>query len=308
VLIAAAALDASLSRSGKAQEKVAPCPWLQAAAWVPHLDDGSVEFRLALAFASQWDEPAPRNDEFRNAESPRSAAARPALFLRPIRESTRGGLGWSGNPPVVTGLGWRRLTEVLSDLLARRCVEVVRRRSSDARSEQNGQVGVDVGFDWRVSAPLEAVVAFLEGRVDDARLEALIQACLLLDFSRPVQFPLTDGGASTVALPAYSLLAPFFCCRPLEIGGNSFILRPGAEWIPLLRSGHLGQRVSVLGDAIRRLRIAQLVPLLGRPDAVGSSLGNPERLVASLAFPISRWAATELLRRVASTKNDLITT
>ncbi len=308
VLVAAAALDAALSRSRNAQTKVSPCPWLPAAAWVPHLDDRSVEFQLALAFASQRDKPTRRDGQVHSAEGSGFATAKPALLLRPVRESNRGdGLRWSGNPPLVAGLGWRRTAEVLSELLARRCVEVLGRRSDDSNSPNGGLAGVDVAFDLRASVPLEAVVAYLECRVDDARLEALIHACLLLDYSRPFEFPAPGGRLTTVAPPAYALLAPFFHCRQLEIGGHSVTLRPGAEWVPRLKSGHPGQRASILSDAIRRLRVAQLVPLVGRPDVVGSSLVDPQRLLAALAFPISGWAATELLRRVASTRHDLVT-
>jgi hypothetical protein len=86
---------------------------------------------------------------------------------------------------------------------------------------------VQTAYRSRVPAPLEDVAGWLDGRLDEERLDKLVLALLLLDWRRAVGAAAIDR-ATVPALerpprPAWALLAPFFHGRP--VGGGAWAAR-----------------------------------------------------------------------------------
>jgi CRISPR-associated protein Csx17 len=310
VLVAAAEADMAVGQAASFRERAGlrPIGGLGAADWLPRLHDGSAELRVAAAIASQHDQ---------------DAALR--LLLRPVQPDERGRLGWTLGPPV-PGLGVAPLPAVLARALARRVLEVAgtarhaQRPGGDAAAPQatpGGQpdvarIGVQTAYRWRLPAPLEDVAAWLDGRLDEARLERLVRALLLLDWRGATGANPLTGSTAIPPLqrpphPAWALLAPFFHGRPAsppvhhhQAAGPdgqpaAVTLIPQASWPAQLAAGRVEPVVSA---ALRRLRIARLDPVIRDPAAVAAGVPG-ERLAAALLCPISSAAAAALLRRVA---------
>jgi len=300
VLIRAAELSGAVERSASVREKVAPLHLGQAEAWRVQLDDGSPEVQLAFAFASQ-----------RNRLSG-AAPDWPRQWLRGVVYDRRR-LAWSNRAPVVAGLGMRPVADVLADLLAARAASSIARQDlfdsggeSSVSSPVPGQVGVNVAFEFSTAAPVNSVSAYLNGEIDDSRFESLLSGCLLLDFGGARVTPFEEGEdpETVVVHPAFALLAPFFHGRPFTTGRASvFGLLPDRSWPARMRS-EVGV-ASVCGDAVHRLQVARLVPLVRSAGRLASGI-DPQRLAASLTFPLSRRCARELLSRVSSTREQLL--
>jgi CRISPR-associated protein Csx17 len=298
VLVALAELERAVALSSELRKVAAlPVAGLDSRHWVPALDDGSVEFRLALALASQRDRVTlPLSDRDRIAN-------RPACFLRSVQLSdtrpSRDGLrrlDWSTSSARVEGLGRRPLDDVLAAFLQLRIID-----SADVSPPESMlQVGVQPAFELRRPCPYEDVVAYVTGRVDDRRLGELIAACLMLDYSAAAGAAQPQPHARTsLPLPAHCLLAPFFHGRPLspalDNGQSGVRLRPDASWVSLLLARQVEE---VAQDALRRLRIARFTPLVTSASALARGVDG-RRLAASLCFPMSDFGARILLARVA---------
>jgi CRISPR-associated protein Csx17 len=160
------------------------------------------------------------------------------------------------------------------------------------------QAGAQPAFEFRHSCPYEDVVAYLEGRTDDGRLANLVAACEMLEFSDGVGAAQrhTDDRDSLLP-PAYCLLAPFFHGRPIAAGTAQagVALRPGPSWASLLAAGRVED---VVFDALRRLRVARLTPIVTSAAAMARG-ADGNRLAAALCFPVSAFGARMLLSRVA---------
>jgi len=311
VLVAASEAEFAVGRATSFRERarLGPVDGLDAADWLPRLHDGSAELRVAAAAASQHD---------------RVASLRP--LLRPVRRSQRGRLEWATSPPPVPGLGVAPLPSVLARALARRALEVAgtaeRPQPAGAGTERPGPadgdagqpraapgeqpgaglVGVQTAYRSRVPAPLEDVARWLDGRLDEERLERLVPALLLLDWRRAAGAAAIDPAAvpplERPPHPAWALLAPFFHGRPVSAhpGGQErpVTLTPEASWPAQLVAGRVEPVVTA---ALRRLRVARLDPAVRDPRAVAAGVPG-ERLAAALLCPISSLAAAALLRRV----------
>lgn len=300
VLRAAARLDRIVERSGSLRAKVDPLRVGPAGDWVEQLDDGSPELRLAVALTSQRDRRGSTGE------------ATPALMLRAVSPS-RGGrrLEWVDRVARVPGLGQRGLAPVLAALLEARTIECLTHRrplGQDGSTEQS-QGGVNTAYDFATPAVLGDLVAFLDGGLDDSRLEDLIAACLLLDYGPGglASFPQPEPDSATPIQPALALLAPFYCGHPIAVGGarRTATLTSDPGWPSMLNAGP-GQ-VGVFCQALQRLRVAELAPLQRNPERIVADV-DTQRLAATLTFPISRRGSAALLSLVACAPDQLIPT
>ena len=293
VLGAAADLETGVSRAPgfrKGPPDLRPIQGLAASAWVPHLNDGSSEFRVAVALASQHD----------------GGGACLRWLLRPVTPSRNTpGLVWSDAPAPVVGLGHRPIHEVLALAHARRSVGVRTSNSGSDTPSASGEgeagTGVQTAYRWRIAAPGIDVARFATGDLDEARLGEWLEALLLLDWAgEPVAvsewfIPSQDWGI--LAPTAWALLAPFFHGRPIPVSSDSAVnLRPEADWPGRLASGAV---LPVVDAALRRLRIARLKPALADPGILQRTGPPGPWLAATLLCPITTQAAATLVRRIA---------
>jgi CRISPR-associated protein Csx17 len=293
VLMAAADLETGVGRATvfhKGPPDLRPIQGLPASAWVPHLDDGSAEFRLAVSLASEHDG--------------RGACLR--WLLQPVTRSlSTPGLVWSEEPASVVGLGHRPIDEVLALAHARRSVEVG--TSSDGQDapltsgEHESGIGVQTAYRWRIAAPGIDVARFAAEELDDARLSEWLEALLLLDWTAQSvdvsRWGIPSRDELALAPMAWVLLAPFFHGWPIPVSRDTTVqLRPEADWPARLAGGAVGP---VLDAALRRLRIAHLDPALADVGILQRTGPPGPRLAAALLFPITTQDAAALIRRIA---------
>lgn len=292
VLTAAADLETGVGRATafrKGPPDLRPIQGLPASAWVPRLDDGSAEFRLAVSLASQHD----------------GEGACLRWLLQPVTRSRKtSGLVWSEAPAPVVGFGHRPIHEVLGLAHVRRSVEVGTSSDGQEAAPASGVgdagTGVQTAYRWRVAAPGRDVARFAAGDVDDARLGEWLGALLLLDWEAgPVDLSrwfILSRDWVALAPTAWVLLAPFFHGRPIPVSGNATVnLQPEADWLGRLASGAV---VPVVDAALRRLRIARLKPALADAGILGRTGPPGLRLAAALLSPITTQDAMALIRRI----------
>lgn len=251
LLVAVSAAEALCGRTerGRLDGSVPPLDWLAPDAWLPVLDDGSLELRLAASVALARDEHIVGN---------RLATVR--SLVRPIEVAARGKdpLGrvqWAREEAPVEGLGARPVLAVLADVLVAR---------SDAarvpdRERADGPIGIEPWFTFARSSGLGDAEALASGAVDLARLSALLQALLLLrpDFRVDHRWQMIEGPAGLLS-PSWRILAPFFTRHEVRFGGEVVRLRPATTWARELISGGLEQ---VLAAALLRWTLAGLPPV-----------------------------------------------
>lgn len=271
VLLAAARLEAAIGRSGSFRERsgVGPVSGLRAASWLPQLAwvDADVEVNLALGLAS-----------LRHRAESIGTLRR---LVGPVSLDPRGRVVWSGRPASVQGLGRRPTTAVLADALARRAVDVVQ----DARGQDDGeQVGLPPLFGTGLPVAVSDMADLVAGRVDEARLDDALAACLLLEWSGRETWSGGSGAGAQVP-PVATVVVPFF--TPAEHAGvpskkwrdrlRVTPLTAETQWPALLASGRLEP---VVQGALRRLRLAGLQPV---PAAASLVSGLGTELAARIA-------------------------
>lgn len=260
VLYELACAERVIARGNDPSERARrPVERLPARDWLPVLDDGTAEMRLAAAMASARD---------RNGASL-------ALLLRPVRLDRSGRrLEWRDGPPVVDGLGHRGVTAVLSSVLVRRAVDW------EPADDGRGPGETHLGFDFGRSAGVDDVAALVDGRIHEGRLDRLLQGLLLLSDWRDDNHAWTtaaEGPRRAPLAPALAVVGPCLSGQVLDRTGRDGFrieVRLGIEraWPALLGSGHVEE---VSSRALRRLRIAGLDPALRRvkaSDALGDRL------------------------------------
>lgn len=179
----------------------------------------------------------------------------------------------------------------------------------------------------RYTAPLGAIAAFIEGVLDDQRIEQLIWGLMLIDQSRDhkgaVHQQTGDTFATSLLPRAYAPLKLLFLPRPLvpeRSGGRvkwrlarladgrmeaGLIIRPEPRILPLLRAGRLGEACRI---AAQRLRVSGLSPIPGplpsgkiRDDdwsGCATDQRRASRLAAALLIPISSKSVNKLVHLV----------
>jgi CRISPR-associated protein Csx17 len=251
VLEALGGAEAALGAGGKRAEDRGLRPLSQAPAdeWLAAADDGSPELAAAAGLASLHD-------------------AQPGL--RPALRDYLHGTGLDER-------GRRSYAAEARSAVRRRGDAAGRLAALHARSHLDAaRAGTPLAFErgLRVSASVASTVA--TGTLDLDRVVRLAEGLSLLDFAHARWRP-TVAGAAPVD-PAFGLLALAWAgvpARPLE---------PRAGWAARLAAGRVED---VLREAVLRLRMAELPPLVA-PEDVAVAAPSGARLAAALLLRIRR--------------------
>ena len=249
--------------------EVGPVPYLDPE-WIDACDDGTAEFRIALALASiqGQDKVGPLRS---NLEPVTVSARKPA---------------WAERDKAVI---WS------SANLCRNLAAVLKRRMMDA--SRLGASGLPLAASYH--APLSDVVAFLDRRTDNRRIEELLWGAMLI---RPQAHWPSPRAAPEAALPiprAYALLKLLFLPENLAMrsqGGAGPPARPEPGILARLRAGHLHGATAI---AARRLHASGFAPMPGPGPDGRQRLADfpkdlsPQRLGAALLIPIQNVQALQ---------------
>lgn len=277
-LVEFAALEWTVSRNPRIADAVGgPIRPLGRERWGPELDDGTVEWRLAAALATQRD----RRRSARPTTSERRAATASVLF-RPVMlpETHRRRLEWDPRPSVSPS---GSVTNRLAAAVIARTVLCADRAAGDTTVLTVGSGGL-AAFDYAQRVRWADVDAFLNFEVDDRRLNQLLSAAALLDGPPRIEWP--QKGHLVVADPARAVLGGFYHSQPVVTPatdenpeGPKVLLLPGRSWPQKL---HAGRTEDVFREALVRLRAAGFEPAV-RADWI--RVPSPNRLLASLLIP-----------------------
>lgn len=262
--------------------------------WIKAADDGSPEFRLARALASLDDAEGKIGPLRANLE-----AVDWKMCYRAWAEKDRAVVWNAGD--LATNLG-----------------NVLQRRVMDGQCA--GCRALPLASNSMV--PLETIAAFLEGDLDDQRIEVLLWGLALIEQRSGPNIGHPIWTEETNDLPihrTYALLKLLFLPRPLvgepyrgEIrwrlareGEAGITIRPEPRILPLLRAGRLGEACRI---AAQRLRVSGLPPIpRALPDgrtrdyAWSEFVSDPrraQRLAASLLIPIDSASVNRLVHLV----------
>jgi CRISPR-associated protein Csx17 len=278
--------------------------------WLTACYDGSPEFRLARAVAS--------------IQSPASGKVpRLRAYLEPV-EPVRRGWAWIGSDQAKRASrspqDRPRWSVVWSGSgLTRNFGAVLTRRLLDA--ERAGEELLPLFSPQPAS--LFDIARFLEGNTDDSRLEDLLWGCTLAGPAVVEQDEEDVADDSGVLPRVYALLKLTVLPGRIDwkdgpsgtvlrhtrhADADGEIVRPDAAMFSRLRAGDVAGACEI---AVRRLRATGFTPLPGsnadgsRRDVFREFTGPPDRLLASLLFPITDDAVNTLaqmvLRRPANT-------
>jgi len=281
ILEAVAAAEQAVARATafRGRSGLGPLPWMDPDRWLPLLDDGTAELRLAGSLALAHD------TDGSNLRS----------MTQPIRLDGRSRRpAWSDAPSRVEGLGRRPIASVLADCL------MWRARNAATDRHSSGPVGVEPAFTYGPAPKAGDVAALAAGAVDVDRLDRLLRALLILRPGQTRHRWQQAGEMSVVEPPLWSLLAPFFARTPLQVGEVTVELRAQPEWPALLVANRAGE---VATQALRRLRMARLQPVatsaarLASVAAPDTGAASAVRLAAALMCHPGRAAAQEALQR-----------
>lgn len=246
VLISLAQAESNVGRTERARREnlLRPVHPLAPDDWLPVIDDGSAELRLAAALAVAVD---------RRVSSARAGSLR--TLLRPVvpvpsRSDRFAGVEWTPEEAPVPGLGERPLAEVLADaLIARSEMGVAAPDGSSRRGRSRGEA--EPWFDasvWPRGGDCELLAG---GGVDVERLGRLLSGLLLLA-PRPQDVPLlwrADGDQIPEPVPAWRILVPFFARIRIDAESGPLSLRAAPTWARRLASGNVA---GVLAEALIR--------------------------------------------------------
>lgn len=311
-LTALGGLVAWLTTSREALGSSVPPPPLSSE-WIRQADDGSPEFRVAVALASIGLPPA---GHAANIASTQSMIAPPmAAHLAPIDESRffhRGRLSqrraWAtgDTPPTVVWGGGNLVSNVVA-VLERRLVEASIRGLADKPL---------AAATW---AQLSDVAAFLLGDFDDSRCAALLAG---LVWAKPGRLRSAQPVEGRQAVPfAYAALKPIFTPNSTLQEAEALPEQTGIPVPPgivaSLRSGAGSSDGHATNTAVRmalaRARASglqspfDLVQFASRGTRQGSLIGTgiaADRLAAALLVPIGTGALNSLIRRAYPKPDD----
>lgn len=180
-------------------------------------------------------------------------------------------------------------------------------------------------------ASLDTIAAFLDGDLDDQRVEDLLWGLMLIEQKRGLISGQSERREENTDRPiprTYALLKLLFLSRPL-VGESSqgkirwrlahegevgIVIRPEPRILPLLRAGRIGEACSI---AVQRLRVSGLSPLPAilpdgrtRDDVWSEFRDNPrqvQRLAASLLIPIDSSSVNRLIQLVCREQLEFTT-
>lgn len=258
----------------RADRSVSPVAGL-AVDWIAAANDNSPEFEFALALAGIYDHDGKIGSLRSN--------------LEPVRD-------WRNDSGALSAkwVAEDRAVAWTSADLSTNLTAVLRRRLLDG--EKKGCTRLPLAAPSFVS--LHTVSSFLDGELDDQRIEDLLWGLILVpqntSAGRHAMTRMT-GGIGAPPLPrAYALLKLLFLPEPLAVNGLSVAIKPEPSIVTLLAAGHVGEACRL---AMRRLRASGLAPL-PHPRAGGvlrdrdwqeleCSGRAGRRLAAALLLPLS---------------------
>lgn len=238
----------------------------RARTWIPLLDDGSSEFRIAAAVASL-----------------RSEGDKLGWFQGLVVDTT-----WEGRRPSVPGFGQRPLGAVLSD-----CLVALSQRA--VHGDPTAPTTSWCGRSDAVTAGPQALTEFALNQVDLGLLTTYLYGLMLMDWESYHAPTTTNGGLSGLAdvHPVIAAIKPVFHHRGLgaQLGRPLWARRSLAR---RLEAGAIEQATT---EALRLIRIAGCMPL---GSASMFDQGVDPTLVASAALiPVADGTALRLLNRIA---------
>lgn len=260
VLCALGRMERELGRTGKkpgnigtSKTKIPPVPPLSWR-WLKAADDGSPEFRLAVALASI------------QGAGDKLGAVR--VHLEPVSHSL---YKWDETSKMVV---WT------AGDLARNLAAVLDRRLMEAERNNIEHLPLEAK---RQATPSD-VAAFIAGAVDDERLEDLLWGTLLINWHHIKPYTPKVKGNDLLNLPrVYALLKLLYLPKAQALPtANGRPLWPEASILAALRSRDVDRALEV---AARRLRAAGHMPLA--PNASWSTATSPTRLAAALLIPLA---------------------
>jgi CRISPR-associated protein Csx17 len=299
---------------GKAEHKLAvtegkfnrktvnPVPRMSSA-WMDAANDGSPEFAIARALASIYD-PEARIGPLR-------------ANLEPVCREERC-VKWAEKDRAVV---WNAAD------LAINLAHVLERRVLDGQRAMC--TALPLASDSAVS--LDTIAAFLDGELDDQRIEDLLWGLILIERRGGLKLgrPVEREEANDRPMPrTYALLKLLFLPRPLvgesqgerirwrlaHAGEAGIVIRPEPRVLPLLRAGRIGEACRI---AAQRLRVSGLPPIPGtlpdgriRDETWSEFAGNPrlaQRLAGSLLIPIDSASVNRLVHLVCRSELVLVT-
>jgi len=232
ILVAIGRAERELANAERFREKqrINPIPALSCD-WLDATNDASAEFAFALGLASVYD----REDK-----------------VGPLRANLEA-VDWKKNCRAWTERGSAVVWNA-ADLPAN-LASVLERRLMDG--ERNGCIGLPLAS--RFAVPLDVVAAFVDGALDDGRIEDLIWGLVLVDPRRRGGRESIKPGWVSSPLPAplprdYALLKLLFLPRPIvpeQVGAqvrwrlareseSGITVRPEPRILSLLRAGRVG--------------------------------------------------------------------
>lgn len=299
VLIALAQAESNVGRTERARREnhLRPVQPLAPDEWLPVLDDGSAEFRLAASLAVAGD---------RRVSSARAGSLR--TLLRPLvpvpsRRDRFAGVEWTSEEAPVPGLGERAVVEILSDALIARS-EMDPDSPGGGAPRQGSRGEVEPWFEasvWPGGGDSELLAG---GGVDVERLGRLLSGLLLLA-PRPPDVKLQwRAGDDHIPepVPAWRILVPFFASIRIDIGSEPLRLRPAPTWARRLASGNVA---GVLAEALVRLQEAGLATVYDRRrvDTIASGV-HGHLLAASLLCGATRRDVSRAFHDVAQGREE----
>lgn len=240
--------------------------------WLEISDDGSPEFRLAASLASMV-------SRFGKEWMPLRAHLEPvrigknSVFWKP--EADRNVMWHDGN-----------LVDVMNRVVQRRLV-------MESRVDRREVVHIA-----RVTARLEDISRFIEGRTDDKRIGQLLWAMVLIDFRDESMWFERSGGLRFRPPSIYALLRS---CFPRRLGRAE--KNDSAPVIPITPVIHRraadGQGLEASKMAARRLRASGLRPAISK-----IAFERTERVAAAMLFPLSERDEANLLESIQRPSRD----
>jgi CRISPR-associated protein Csx17 len=271
--------------------------------WIKAADDGSQEFMLAQALASL--------DDAEGKIGPLRANLEPVDWKKRCR-------AWAEKDRSVV---WN------AGDLATNLANVLERRVMDGH--RSGCKGLPLAS--HIVSSLDVIAAFLNGDLDDHRIEDLLWGLMLIEQKRGLnsgQSERREENTDRLIPRTYALLKLLFLPRPLvgkpsqggirwqlaHEGEVGIVIRPEPRILPLLRAGRVGEACRI---AAQRLRVSGLPPIPGalpdartRDDVWSEFTGDPrrgQRLAASLLIPIDPSSVNRLIQLVCREQLEFTT-
>lgn len=292
IALGAAERELAVTRGKVGQSKMIPWPLSGLdQRWIEATNDGSPEYRIALALAG-----------VRDPSQTKENLGPLRCNMEPV-EAKGWNLNWLANPsPQVV---WSS-----SDLMRNLAAVLERRLMDGARAGCK-----ELPIEGRIPLSLNDVANFQYESVDDARIEALLWGLIAVKPAWPKQ---RSPDVFTLPLPrVYALLKLLFLPRPLvsdpdesgkrvwklsKDGKEGLRIRPEPRILSLLRAGRVGEACEI---AYRRLLASGIPPMPGptssgvwRGSAWEDAFCDPQRLAAALLLPIDDNAVNQLVRIV----------